>query len=302
MEINTIPFSKLYKLELSNLGKNMIEIIERHDPETLLIEEVFDLLRAEKPNIDALKARYGPHPITAELKNVRKQMYMYAAAICYKMNFIVRDDSVEKNEDVRIAKNAIDSYLPRLSSSKNQLLASEKIDKLNMEIEKNPTLELAFDRLGFTNQLDELMSKNSTFKELYKQRLKSISERPKVKTLVLKKSIINAMKDMLLQIKVAELKNTTLDYLPLINELNDLLQVYRNQINMRDGYNKRKAEEKNGESTDQTPTNHQTQSAGRMFHLNAEEEVEMNGMDTELVENEKAAASSSKPMQLPLDN
>ena len=68
MYIQNVPYSKLLKLELPRLANRVIEIVEKHDPETLKIKEVFDLLVEEKPQVEGLIVRHGPHPITEELQ------------------------------------------------------------------------------------------------------------------------------------------------------------------------------------------------------------------------------------------
>lgn len=53
-----------------------------------------------------------------------------------------------------------------------------------------------------------------------------------------------ALSNLFMQIEVAQLKNAELDYNPLINELNDLLDHYRELINTRATINMRYAEDK----------------------------------------------------------
>ena len=65
--IQGVPYSRLYKLEVPRLATRVIEIVEKHDPETLKIKEVFDLLLAVQPQMDALKAPRGASPFTEQL-------------------------------------------------------------------------------------------------------------------------------------------------------------------------------------------------------------------------------------------
>ena len=85
------------KLELPQLAEKVIEKIDAHDPETLKIKEVFDLLVAEKPHIDALNPPYGPHPITEQLSPFRRKLLMYASSIRREMSVIVREDELDEN-------------------------------------------------------------------------------------------------------------------------------------------------------------------------------------------------------------
>lgn len=101
-----------------------------------------------------------------------------------------------------------------------------------------------------------------------------------------------------------------LDYAPLFYELNVIFNDYRNQINNRILANKRKAEKLNGEpsvSTEMmttTPTTTETaEPEATMLPLSVDEENKNGGLETsEEVDKKKAAALSSKTMQLPLDD
>ena len=89
--------------------------------------------------------------------------------------------------------------------------------------------------------IDNLRSTEATIKELLRKRANEISERPRVKTHVLVRSIHKALKDMFKEIESAQLRNPLLDYSSLINKLNDLLDHYRMLINTRATINKRRA-------------------------------------------------------------
>lgn len=302
MYIKNVPYSKLLKLELPRLANRVIEIVEKHDPETLQIKEVFDLLVEEKPQIEGLIVRHGPHPITEELQPLRKKLLMYASTITFQMSVIVREDMYVKAENVRIAKIFINRYLLKLGLKKNREVIFQRLDEFFLEIEQDAQLEAILDTLGLTNNIDELQSVHSTMKELISRRLESISERPKVKSKELAKSVRKALKDMFTQIQIAQLKNKELNYSPLINELNDLLDTYRGLINARATLNKKRAEERKNNETGDSDTTHDApetttyvEPAGEMMHLSHVGDVSMNDHSAQLLKNgERAIATSAK--------
>ena len=88
---------------------------------------------------------------------------------------------------------------------------------------------------------------------------------------------------------------------PLYYDLNDLLVEFRNLINKRVLFNKRKADEINiekRETNGMTTTTQNTESTGRMTNLNVAEE-ELNGLKTQPEKKDDAAAMRSKSKQLP---
>lgn len=138
------------------MAERTIEIIEAHNPEELKIQEVFDLLLAQQPQIKNLKVAYGPHPITQQLIPLRKKRLMYAAAIVYKMNMIVREDVYPNDSEVIKTRLKINSYLLRFGSSKNEEIVSEKLTQFFREIENDEGFKLALDTYGLTNDVDNL--------------------------------------------------------------------------------------------------------------------------------------------------
>lgn len=297
--IQGVPYSRLYKLEVPRLATRVIEIVEKHDPETLKIKEVFDLLLAVQPQMDALKAPRGASPFTEQLTPLRRQLLMYVGAINNRLSIVVREDVLAQDKDVKIAKIFIKSYLHGLSKSKNEELISEKVSKFFMQIDQDEELETILSKFGFTSRLNDLRNVHASLQEILMKRLASTSK-VVVPTPVLIKQVCNALTDMFLQIRVAQLKHNELDYSPLVDELNKLINWYRNLVNIRDGYNQRQAEKANeGDQSGETPeVNEPMESAGRMMSLNAGDE---RGREVgfQLEENEKAVAKSAKQTQLP---
>ena len=223
------------------MAEKVIDKIEEHNPEDLKIQEIFDLLVAQKPAFEKLNVAYGPHPITEQLEPLRKKRFMYAAAIVYKMNMIVREDVYPNDSEVIQTKLKINSYLLYLSASKNEEVVAEKVEQFFREIDSDEDFETALSTYGLTADLNNLRNTHSSIKELLKRRADSISARPRIKTPVLVKSISKALKDMFKEIESAQLRNPLLNYTALINELNDILDHYRALINIRATINKRKA-------------------------------------------------------------
>ena len=188
-----------------------------------------------------MKIAYGAHPITEQLGPLRKKRFMYAAAIVYKMNMIVREDIYPNDSQVIETRILINSFLLNLSLSKNEEVVAEKLSQFFRETTVNAKLQTALELFNLLGDVDILQSTDNNIKELLSVRANQISERPRVKTAILVKSILKAMKDMFKQIEVAQLRNPLLDYSVLINKLNDLLDHYRALINTRATINKRKA-------------------------------------------------------------
>ena len=246
-ELVIIPFSKLLKVELSRFATRVIGIVERHNPEELLIKKLFDDLVAQTPNIKNLKDKHGPHPLTAELRNLRKLRALYVSAIKFRLKVVTREDISGVNIDVVTVKYEIDHFLNSLKLSKNEEMFNQKVTQFFAAIENDEALSNALVSLEFGASLDKLKAVHDDMQKLITARLVSITQRPKGTTAQLTKAILTAIRNMIKLIEIAPLLNPTLDYKPLHNELNQLFIEYGNMIGRRASNNKRKAESTDNE-------------------------------------------------------
>ena len=316
MEIKKIPFSRLLKLELPSVAKLVMEIVEKHDPEELHIKEVFDLLVEEEPQIKALNALYGVHPLTLKLKPEREKLKLYISALRLQLKVASKMSTPGIQQSAVITQLAFDAHLGGIRLSKNEKIIHEKIGEFLDEVNRNAELQGAIEDLGLTPLTDNLQSTQTIVRELLAERLSLKSLRPKDKTKELAYSLETALKNLFKQIEVAQLKNKLVSYKPIIDELNDTINVFRNLVNIREANNKRKAEEKkameDGEIVDEGDES--TEEPGvmgmpRMFVAPATggfvPEVEghsSNGSGDDLdqsLDQKKTVAPSTKQTQLP---
>ena len=304
MEIKTIPFSDLLKQELPEFVDNIIAVVEKHDPEALKIEEVFNLLVAQRPNLDLLTQPYGAHSVTALLTPLRKNRLLFAQRIVYNMNAVMKENRGKHTSSMLEASIEINRYLHRLDLCKNEVMVVKRIRGFFVELITNPNLAIATEAAGLTLDCNRLKQVHSEINELLLERGGSISERSSLTKKELSNPIIVATKDFFMQVRVAEVKNASLNYLPLISELNKVVTHYRNLIKLRKSTNKRKAlglevEESNNEST-----NTEVESTPLMKMMGTDT-ANVNGFENrfeEQLDQKKTVASSGKHLQLPSVN
>ena len=311
MEILSVPFSYLLKLELSSLAGDVITIVNKHNPEVLHIDTLFDMLLAQEPNIELLNNNYGAHPITINLPPLRKKCYRYAQEIVSRMNFVMKEQEDNPTDEVLNAHAVVRDYLFKLPSSKSQRVMLQKLKGFFEVVERDEAIETLFSEYHLTSDLNNLRSSFSRLKVLLLKRANSKYERSIVKTEELSASIVKALRDLFKQIEVAALKNTDLDYAPLVIELNSTIRTMKTEVNIRLANNKRKAqgleviEELEKVESNNESTSPEDESAPMMRSLNVETPMENGFKDgfEEKLDQKKTVASSVKNLQLPsVDN
>ena len=307
MQINRINFSMLKKLEVQFLASSVIEIVEKYDPETLNIKEIFDILVEQTPQIKLLKIRYGQHPITLELVKLRKRRNAYAQGIIDKVRTIERAKEVSMEGPLKIAKPVALHYLQYLPKKGEKGIRQILIQLFEL-VESNEDLSEAMGSLDLFTYFDNLQSVHMAIDKQYDARREDISARPKMNTTKIVAALKVALHDLFKEIEVAQKKYRELDYTLLIDELNNEIAKANAEAKARASYNKKKAEDALGDdeiveddgiviqSRSERPSEF-TQSTERMHPLNVEVDNEEN---SEQLDIKKTVAVSTKQTRLPI--
>ena len=300
-KILKISFSQLLKLEFQYLASSVIEIVEKHDPEALKIKEIFDILVKQKPQIKLLKVRYGPHPITLKLSNLRFSRNAYAQGMIDQLKTLERVKESGTEEALIVAKPIVIRYLQNLSKNTEKTIRQTLIQFFDV-VAEDGAFQMALETLGLLSYHDNLQSVNTAIDEQYILRRENVSARPKDKTPDIIAAIMSDTQDLFKQIEVAQIKHPEIDYTTLIDELNNEIAKAKAEVKARKSINKKKAEEKalndnevviEGDSEEPLET---SQPAQRMYPMNAQ--VDDEG-DLEQVDKKRTVAVPRKQLLLP---
>ena len=300
-KILKISFSQLLKLEFQYLASSVIEIVEKHDPEALKIKEIFDILVKQKPQIKLLKVRYGPHPITLKLSNLRFSRNAYAQGMIDQLKTLERVKESGTEEALIVAKPIVIRYLQNLSKNTEKTIRQTLIQFFDV-VAEDGAFQMALETLGLLSYHDNLQSVNTAIDEQYILRRENVSARPKDKTPDIIAAIMSDTQDLFKQIEVAQIKHPEIDYTTLIDELNNEIAKAKAEVKARKSINKKKAEEKalndneiviEGDSEEPLET---SQPAQRIYPMNAQ--VDDEG-DFEQVDKKRTVAVPRKQLLLP---
>ncbi len=303
-EFVNIPYTSMLKLEVPQMVEQVIEIVEKHGPQALKINEIYNLLIAEKPQIDKLFVWYRSHPFTKELKELRRKRRLNVRKISFHLSVLIQEDVSGVDKSVNLVKSEIERFILDFNS-KNEEVKCRKLTQLFALIEEDEELELALSTLKFTEMLNDLRTTHSRILTMSNNKITSLSQRPKEKTSDLIKSVLTATKNIFKDIELAQLKFPEINYNTLFDELNVLLIKYRNLINYRLLYNQRKAKANGSETTELIESNTsasfstETPESTTTLLSNDADEIKEDDISTNSTDNKKAATKPSKPLQMP---
>ena len=253
LELISVPYSAFSKLEMARFALRLIDIVDSHNPEELKFKPIFDLMVAEKPRISKLKDKFGPHPLTAELNECREMRTLRISAIRVQLKIVIKENRGVQSKEFTLVCNEIKHFFETLKLSKHDEMFNQKIAQFFESIESNPELRTALTSMGFDKCVGDLKEIHDSIQHLIKRKLASIAGRPQEKTAELVKKVTKAINIMTKQIEIAPYVNVDLDYEPLFNELNQFFTEYKNMVNKRLAFNKKKAENATSTETVDTP-------------------------------------------------
>lgn len=244
MELKSIPFTKLLKLELPELADSVIRVLNKHNPEELLTEDVLDLLIAERPQIRLMTYRHGINPFNAKIEAENDKILLYVSTINFELYKNEKENNQENQHHRAIVKFAVDKYLQKLRQSKNDTVFHRRVEQFLEEMVMKPELSLAFSELKLSDDVDKLQESLSTARLLLDSKYELISKRCHESTSDIAAPIVFAIKNVIKQVELLRVKNTEKDYTSLFDELNEIIGAFRSNISRREISNKRKAEQK----------------------------------------------------------
>lgn len=239
--MRSISLSKLLKTELPELVTSVIRTVEKHDPQSLHLDGVLQMLKHSKTQIDTLEVPYGPHPLTNRINKLHQKQLEYAGSISDQMQAIARIDLMGAKKEVKIANLMVRRHLIGLRKNNQRVVSiilDQFFDKLDEELEVSDALR----SIGLQLYIDELRRIHTEYKRLYDERDDSLAERQKAKeSKQIQKDGQGVLRGLLEQVDLAQKTYKHLDYEPLITELDVILASYTNLIKTRATYNKKRA-------------------------------------------------------------
>lgn len=244
MILKTVPYTRMLRLEIAAFAEDVIYVIKKNDPELLNIDKVYNLLVAQQPNIDLLTEEYGSHPVTQLIIPVRRKFIRYVRSIVYRMGLVVFEDANNFSTDVLEAQAVTKDYLYRLDRCRSEREKIGRVTGFLQTIDDNTEIKAAFTKFQLMGDVELLRNAHSTLKSLLSRRMQSISENPHIKMRELTGPVIKALKNMFKQVEIAVLINDGPEYEDLFYQLDQTIIDFRNMVNRRLLYNKRKREAK----------------------------------------------------------
>lgn len=247
LRIKRLPFSRMLKSELADFVEKTIAIVENHDLESDLVTPVYAQLKAKEADVKLLRLSYGIDVERLRADKLKADLMLKISTIKLKVRLLKRSNLAI---DLHVVENAIHEHLRYLNKCKNDKKFSQKVAGFFDVLDTNAELNTAFGDLDLVSDADTMKSAFNELQEAWLKRVRMLSQRPIVSTKAVVKGMVEAIDNLFKGVEVGHLLSTLadadgpealIDFIPLIDELNQLSEMYNRSISLREANNKRKA-------------------------------------------------------------
>ena len=231
-QIIRIRMNELRNSEHPLVVYRIVSIVKKHDPETLLIQA--SLLRVEShlPMLAKVEARSRQHSLTKLLTELDGKRDNLTNALYRQVRVMKQVKIPELAAHAIVLKEFFDVHgwnIPR----DNYTAQTNRTRIMIAQAEATPDVVAAFEALHLQGILQELKSANEEFDLQFMSRTEDRSGRDLVDVRSIRAQADKDVHFLFSVIEGAKTLNPQIDYMPVINELNDLLGMLKAGLSSR---------------------------------------------------------------------
>jgi hypothetical protein len=216
----SIIFSRMWKSEFRELVNRVVEFLNQHNPEVLNLKYVYDKLVDAQTSLHLLRVPLGAHPKSEELSEYRMKRNKLIGAIVGHIRVLKKAKTVINLPNVEIVSKFVARYLNPIVNS-NSSKKTDTITEMFEVLDSDSSLTDAIAGLNLKSYFDELRVLQLSYIQTVSERSQSYTENQKIETQVVRANAEIALRNVMSEIELMQLKHPELDYKPLIMNLNE---------------------------------------------------------------------------------
>lgn len=230
--ITPVPYSRVRKLEFPDLVNSVIQIVEEYNPETMHIADQYNLLLEVQPQLSSLVVYNKKLSETKELDALRLRRKNILHGLVRQTIALKKTGLNAQKLSIEIVSPFVLNYWQNLKSL-NGFMITESLKQMMLAIDRDSSIKDAFTALGLMEVVNELKTIEASIGTTSRKRSKSKLKLPKMNTRQIKRDVGNALADLTEAIKLAQKAHPELNYMPMVEEINNLLETYHSKIKSR---------------------------------------------------------------------
>lgn len=228
----TFSFTRLWNSEYPLMMERIVEIVKKHNPTELRLDKAYNRLVALRPSWEQIQVQAKASGITnqiTETDDLRDRLitFIFKQVRQYKILGIEPYLANAKTLEVWVKKYSMKVVTENYTSQ------TEKTTQLVQDAENTPELKSSLEALGLSPFISKLKEANVQFEQLFRNRTEEAAKIPNIDIRAIRKTTSEAVNKLFSAILFCEEEYEELDYTPLINELQELLNYQKAQIKTR---------------------------------------------------------------------
>lgn len=231
--LEKLDFAKLWNSEHPRVYNRLITIAEKHNPADLHLTGAVTRAKAHLPELEKIEAIERGSMLSKQLQALDNRRDNLIWAITGLTQSLATADMPDTRDHVQRVAAFLAKHDARSIPQANYTSESERIDDMLADAERNPELQASIAALNMGVYVTELTQVNSEFEMLFMQRTGEGASAISVDSKAIRTEADKDMRRLFRFIELYQLEYPDVDYLPLVRELNQLLNYYKTQLAAR---------------------------------------------------------------------
>ena len=225
MKINTFNSALIRVQEIPEIVNGVVAIVEKHNPVTLGIEPIYNLLVDNQSQLGLLSVNRTGHPLTGSIRNYRARRNDLGKAIVIQLRAVEKANVSVHQDSVFKLKPLISGLLMKINTV-NSKTADSNTGVFLSKLAQSEELRLAATDIGIDSIVEEMKVIQSALESEVTIRLNDQSEQRIIREKELRKSTLKTFSNLMKAIELAML-TSEVDYTSVVAELNQFLVPYK---------------------------------------------------------------------------
>ena len=236
-KIVSVPFSRIPKLEFTELVNSVAETVGKYNPSAMHIDDANNLLLESKAQLSTLVVIKSKSEESKMVESLRERRLELLQGMVGHVKTAEKSKLPSQKALLVLVAPIMNTYWAKVRRYTIKTTA-ERLRQMLDELDANSELRAAFSSIGLSEYTDELRQIQSSLLQHSVEKKRQKSTVSMLKTNEVKLTLSETLKDLCHSIELASKANKDVDYNPMINELNFLFTTYNTLIKTKMTRNK----------------------------------------------------------------
>ena len=194
-----------------------------------MVDGMYGVLVEEGDKLDGLETVYTRKPKADEFKEYKEYREDLLMAILSHFNGMTKGKLTSMANELELIEPFVQKHFGKIIAD-NPAKRTDRINQMFVELDGDAALKAALTTVGLMAYLNELRVQHQGLAVTKTLRSHSVAVRTKMNTKLVKSDVSVALANFLKSVEFGMILHPTIDYAPLVNDINALLVEFKTQF------------------------------------------------------------------------